>query len=228
MAPRGFVPAAVAADRGVVERPVPAVPVPRRRRPGLVVAAVVLVGAGSWVGVTAVGSADDRDRVLAVAREVPFGQQLTERDLTEARLSEDPHLRPVPVGDRDQVVGMRATTTLRPGTLLVLDQLSDEPVPGPGEQVVALPVESGRMPTQGVSPGRRVLLVETPPDQPTVTGDGAPAVPVEVEGTVLAVGETDEQDTRTVDVLVASVDGPRLATLARAGRVAIVLLPGGR
>lgn len=216
-----------AVDRSVSERPVASLPVPRRRRPGLVVAAVVLVGAGSWVGVTAMGSAGNRDRVLAVARPVAFGERLTEQDLTVARLSSDPHLRPVPAEDRDQVIGLRATTTLRPGTLLVRAQLTDRPVPAPDEEVVALPVESGQMPTRGVTPGRRVLLVETPPDQPAVD-DTSPAAPVEVHGTVLAVGDPNEQDVRTVDVLVGEADGPRLAILARAGRVAVVLLPGGR
>src|SRR3954451_8903354 len=80
----------------------PALPPPRRRRRpallALAVAMVVLGALGAAYLATALGQTSP---VIAVAREVPWGRQITAADLVEARVSADPALDPIPYGERD-------------------------------------------------------------------------------------------------------------------------------
>lgn len=105
-------------------------------------------------------SAGDRHDVLAVARPVAAGSVITAADLTEARVSVDPSLRPIPVSRQSEVVGRAAAVDLVPGTLLTRGHLADGPVVRTGRDVVGLALKAGQLP-QGVRAGDRVLLVRS-------------------------------------------------------------------
>ena len=105
----------------------PALPPPRRRRrPALLALALAMVVLGALGAAYLATSLGQTSPVIAVAREVPWGQTLTAADLVEARISADPALQPIPYGDRDQVIGLVAATTLTPGSLLTRDALTDQ------------------------------------------------------------------------------------------------------
>src|SRR4051795_13582812 len=85
----------------------PVLPPPRRRRrPALLALALTMVVLGALGAAYLATSLGETSPVIAVAREVPWGQQLTAADLVEARVSADPALTPIPYAQRDQVIGM--------------------------------------------------------------------------------------------------------------------------
>ena len=113
-------------------------PPARERRPALAVAAVMLILVSAAVVATLLVRAGDRTEVLAVARTVPVGRQVTVSDLKRARISSDPGLHTIPVSAAADVVGKVAATTLVPGTLLTPEQLGPSELPGRGQAIVGL------------------------------------------------------------------------------------------
>ncbi|SFP62674.1 SAF domain-containing protein [Geodermatophilus dictyosporus] len=206
--------------------PAPMLPPPRRRRrPALLALAVAMVVLGALGAAYLATSLGRTTPVIAVAREVPWGQQITAADLVEARVSAHPALDPIPYGDRDQVIGMVAATTLTRGSLLTRAALTAQPLPPPGQQLVGVGVSAVQLPTTSLRPGDDVLLVP-------VTGSGAAGAPGTagtsgpVEATVVRSGPPGTDGLRVVDVLVDAADGPDVAARAAAGLVAIVVVAG--
>lgn len=199
--------------------PGPAAPPPvvrqRRVRRGYLAAgvlAVVLAALGSATLFRALGPAEE---YLSVAADVPAGHQLTAGDLAVVRVTAPAGLSLVPAGDRDRVVGRYAAVPLRAGTLLAPSQLTSEPVPGPGEQLVAVPVPADRLPGGALRPGDPVLLVATggPADEPPTT------FPARVHDTGPRAGRGTGQ---VVSLVVTARHGPQVANLAAADRLAVV------
>ena len=224
--------AAAAAAKG---DPVPAPPgilpagrlpaVRRRRRPAVVVLAVLLVGLGALVNAAALGQRG-RVGVLAVARPVSVGQQITDADLRVVQLSPDAGLSPVPADQQASVVGRYAAVGLQPGTLLTATAVIDHRAPAAGQALLAVAAKSGLVPARGLTAGDQVLLVPVAGDQAGSQTPGS-AAPSPVQAVVADVGQPDPNAMWTVDVAVEAADAPGLADAAAAGRLAILLLPAG-
>ncbi len=204
----------------------PVLPAPRRRRrPGLLALAVVMVVLGALGAASVATSLGETSSVIAVAREVPRGQAITAADLVEARVPADPALTPIPYGDRDRIVGLLAATTLLPGTLLTAEAVTGERVPPPGQHLVGVGVSAVQSPATAVEPGDRVLLVPVAdPAAAVAAGSANAAVADPVAATVVRAGAPGTDGLRIVDVLVDADDGPDVAARAAAGLVAIVVV----
>lgn len=202
----------------------PVLPPPRRRRrPALLALAVSMVVLGALGATYLATSLGQTTAVIAIAREVPWGQTLTAADLVEARISADPALEPIPYVDRDRVIGLVAATTLTPGSLLTRDALTDERLPAPGQQMIGVGVSLVQLPTTPLRPGEKVLLVPVAAGSAPAPTEGAPSV---VEATVVKAGPPGTDGLRVVDVLVDAADGPDVAARAAAGLIAIVVVAG--
>src|SRR5690606_31376386 len=196
----------------------------------LAVALVVVGALGTAALVTAASASGE---YLALRRDVAFAAQLTADDLTVVRINAAPGLRPVPARDLDRVVGLYAAVPLSEGTLLTAAQLTDRPVPGPGQQVLGITLSGDRLPATRPDPGDRILLVATPA-QGAVGGDDDPATapPTWTATVVRVVGSGSGgllgrggTETVTLDVAVSAADGPTVATMAATDRL-VVLLTG--
>ncbi len=222
--PRTSPPDRVAAVNGSSRAP--ALPPPRRRhRPALLALALTMVVLGALGAAYLATSLGATSPVIAVAREVPWGQQITAADLVEARVSVDPAVTPIPYAQRDQVIGMVAATTLTPGSLLTREALTEQPLPPVGQQLVGVGVSAVQLPTTPLRPGDDVLLVPVAGSG----GAGAPAAvgtPRPVAATVVRSGSPGTDGLRVVDVLVDAADGPDVAARAAAGLIAIVVVAG--
>ena len=202
----------------------PVLPPPRRRRrPALLALAVSMVVLGALGATYLATSLGQTTAVIAIEREVPWGQTLTAADLVEARISADPALEPIPYVDRDQVIGLVAATSLRPGSLLTRDALTDQRLPAPGQQLIGVGVSLVQVPTTPLRPGDDVLLVPVAAGSAPPTTERAPSV---VEATVVKSGPPGTDGLRVVDVLVDAADGPDVAARAAAGLIAIVVVAG--
>ncbi|GHH63432.1 hypothetical protein GCM10018781_12860 [Kitasatospora indigofera] len=197
----------------------------RRRRPAVLAMAVALIAAGGLGGAVLYNSTGQRIAVLALARDVPFGQVLTANDLVVARIAGDPAIKPLSAADQGRVVGMRAATDLKQGALLVKADVAQTLTVQPGQLVVGIAAKRTQLPATRLQPGLAVLVVSTP-DQSSGQGGGT-RTPEALAAVVTAVGKTDTDGSQVIDVAVPAADGARLAAWVASARFQVVLAPRG-
>ncbi|MFD8078230.1 SAF domain-containing protein [Streptomyces sp. NPDC059718] len=206
----------------------------RRRRPGLIALSVALIAAGGLSGAVLYSSSGHRTAVVVVARDVPVGTRITEADLATASIALDPAVRSVNASRAGGLVGQRAATDLKAGSLLAPSQVTDQSLLGPGEQLVGVSVKPSQLPATPLVPGEKVLIVSTPdpngaPSRTATNGNGPTAEngvePVTLSAKVVAVGRpATATGAVVVDVAVPATDGPALAARAATGNVALVVV----
>ncbi|MFF2042055.1 SAF domain-containing protein [Kitasatospora sp. NPDC058170] len=187
----------------------------RRRRPAVLAMAVALIAAGGLGGAVLYNSTGQRVAVLAMARDVPYGQVLTDADLVVARIAGDPALKPLGAEERTRAVGMRATTDLKRGALVVSADLAQTLTVQPGQLVVGVSAKRTQLPATRLLPGVQIVVVFTPD-----TGR-----PESMGAVVTAVGRVDTDGSQVVDVAVPAADAARLAAWVASGRIQVVLAP---
>lgn len=202
---------------------------PRRRRWGLTSLGVLLVVLGAVVAYMLVDTAGVSRPYLALARDVPYGATIAEADLTVVRVNPSTGLQLVPADQRAEVVGRQAAVQLFAGAPLTPAQVTDRQVPAPGQQVVGVELKPGQVPARALRAGEPVLLVVVPPSSVvgvpgTRTADGVSTIPASVAGPPVSEATGNVR----VDVAVAATDGPRVASMAVAGRIVLVATGGGR
>ncbi|MEV7184924.1 SAF domain-containing protein [Kitasatospora sp. NPDC093102] len=189
----------------------------RRRRPAVLAMAVALIAAGGLGGAVLYNSTGQRVAVLALARDVPWGQVITEDDLVVARIAGDPALHPLSAQDRAKAVGMRAATDLKRGAMLTGSDLAQGLSVQPGQIVVGVSAKRSQLPASRLQPGVQLVVVFTPDNG---RADSLPA-------TVITVGRVDTDGSQVIDVAVGTADGPRLAQWVASGRIQVLLAPRG-
>ncbi|WP_226363721.1 SAF domain-containing protein [Pseudonocardia abyssalis] len=189
-------------------------PLRPRRSSRRLLLAVTLGLIGALLGAYAYRGAVVREGVVAMARPLSFGSVVQLSDLREIQLPLDSGLTWVTWDDVGTVLGQLAATDLRAGQTLTPDSVSPNRVPAPGEAVVGLSVEAGRVPSAALAPRDEVLII---------TGAGSPPK----RATVVRAGDVDVSGRRDVDVLVPQADAEELALASVDNRVAIVLLGRG-
>ncbi|MFI6689039.1 SAF domain-containing protein [Streptomyces sp. NPDC050485] len=187
----------------------------------LCIVLAVLAGLGA---AAAVSSAGDRVKVLAIARDVPAGQSITDSDLIVAEVSADAALAPMPAADRSSVVGKRPAVDLRKGGLLTASQLGAGSGLGDNQQQVGVQIKPGQAPSGTLAPGDKVLAVTTP-GQGDQAGGKAEAPPQTTPATVVSVSRPDASGTVVINLAVQTTDGPLLAARASTGHLALVRQP---
>jgi len=198
----------------------------RTSRRGLLLS-VMVIALGSIIAFTAAQLLTQRSKVLVVAQDVSVGQVITTDDLTVANVTDDPALSSVPEGDLDKVVGQIAQVRLVKGAMLAAGQYGPSSGFVPGQVQVALPLAVGQLPSRGLVPGQKVLVVATPGRSGVGADDPIPGIPATgVAATVATVGATNGATQITVvDVQVPSESGVAVAQLASTGNLAVILLP---
>ena len=226
------------ADRGGRPRsqPLPAVlpagvgRLPRRRRWGMLSLGVTLVAVGAVVSYLLMVTVGVTRPYLALARDVPPGATIGPDDVVVVNVNPAPGLRPVPAVQRDQMIGKQAAAQLFQGTLLTAAEVADRGVPAPDQQVVGVELKPGQVPARTLRTGQAVILVVVP--AASVVGvpeaaSGAAAGPSTIPATVAGPGVPEAGGNVRVDVAVAAADGPRVASMAVAGRIVLVVTGGG-
>ena len=197
-------------------------PLPRRRRPAMIALAVVLIGAGILGGAALFRSVNHQVEVLMVATAVPSGSVVTAADLTTTSVAAGPGVRLIPARQERQVIGLVASTDLRPGELLATADLTTSLPPAPGQMMVPIAVKPSVLPASGLAPGDRVIVVWAPGG----SSNAAPATfqPRNFNAVVEAVTRVPDQDgLDVVDLLVPSPSGPILAKEAATGSIALTV-----
>ena len=198
----------------------------RRRRPAMLAMAVALIAAGGLGGAVLYNSTGQRIAVLALAHDVPYGQVLKAEDLVVARIASDPALKPLSAADRARTVGMRATTDLRQGALLLKADVAQTLMVQPGQVVVGIAAKRTQLPATRLQPGVAVLVVSTPDaGSGQGAGGGTTRTPESLTAVVTAVGKADTDGSQVIDVAVAPAEGARLAAWVAGAKFQVVLAP---
>ncbi|WP_051055461.1 MULTISPECIES: SAF domain-containing protein [Kitasatospora] len=196
----------------------------RRRRPAVLAMAVALIAAGGLGGAVLYNSSGQRIAVVALARDVPMGQVISSDDLVVAHIAGDPALRPLDARDLQGTIGLRATTDLKRGALLVKSDLTSDPATQAGQQIVGVYAKRSQLPATKLQPGLQILIVNAP------AGDGGSAgattrSPDTLTAVVAAVGRPDTDGSTVIDVAVGPSDGPKLALWVAGGKFQVILAP---
>jgi hypothetical protein len=204
--------------------PVPSSPqgLPVRRRWGRFAAGAVLALLGAWIFASLYVSAGERVEVVAVARDVAQYEEIEASDLKVVRVAAGPEVDTIDADDRDDLVGRRAATPLKEGTLLAPSQVIDKDleVMAPDEAKITVDVAPG--PASVLAPGMDVSVVVSP-EQGATDGETVHDYP----GWVLAVGKADEQTrARPVTVVVSRTAATVVADASKDDRITFVGLQG--
>ncbi|MFV2021705.1 SAF domain-containing protein [Micromonospora sp. LOL_023] len=161
------------------------------------------------------------EQFLAVARDVPAGQVITDADLRVARVANPSGLALVPAQDSGGIVGRTATVPLVAGSLLVSAQVGPVAWPAEGEAVIAVPVAPGRAPTS-LTAGSRVVVLVAPAGGGQLAPQQDDGVRRAVATVVSVTAAADQVGTQLVTVLLAADEAEAVASAA--GDVTLVQL----
>lgn len=193
-----------------------------RRRPALVVAAVIVTALGCLLGAWAWSATTNTQEVLAARDTIHRGEVIEAEDVQRIRISADPALSPLPASAFDDVVGQRAALDIAAGGLLTSKSTADEPLPPQGQSIVGISLTPAQVPGMPLHGGHKVRIIVTP-------GDNGEAPASSPQFTVAQVVDTHLDETTgntVVNVLVPHSDAGLLAARAATGHVALVLDSG--
>lgn len=193
-----------------------------RRRPALVVAAVIVTALGCLIGAWAWSATTKTQEVLAARDTIHRGEVIDAGDIQRVRISGDPALSPLPASAYHDVVGKHAALDIGKGGLLTGESTADEPMPPQGQSIVGISLTPAQVPGLPLYGGDKVRIIVTPGDDGGAPGNSPQFTVAEVVGTYV-----DETTGNTVvNVLVPYADAGVLAARAATGNVALVLDSG--
>ena len=194
-------------------------PVKLRRRPALVVIAVVVTALGCLLGAWAWNATTNTQEVLAARDTIHRGEVIEAGDIQRIRISGDPALAPLPASTYDEVVGQRAALDISAGGLLTTESTNDAPLPPQGQSVVGISLTPAQVPALPMHGGDQVRIIVTPGEN----GDAASGAPQFTVAEVVDTAFDDITGNTVVNVLVPYADAGVLAARASTGHVALVL-----
>lgn len=179
---------------------------------------VLLIVGGAFTATTLGGKRTATIQVVAAARDVERGRMIEAPDLIAITVESRFAQPMIPASDAAMAVGRVPVTDIPAGTPVMSSMLRMAPLLADGQEVVALRIEVGDVPTTiGVGDKVRVVLV---PD-PSLSVDTAPTE-FDQPATVWDVVEPSE--TNTDYVVSLAVPQEFLAKAALAGRSKIALV----
>lgn len=212
----GQVPA-MASFGGEARTPLPT----RRRRPGLIALAVLLIVGCALASLLVVMSQSARVPVLVAKRPIAAGHVISADDIETAEISGS--VRAVLSTQASLVVGQVAAVGLVSGQVLNKDMVAGAVPPAAGQSLVGLALKPGQMPVDGLGPGDRVQLFAAP-----AAGDDdveklltEPLVIVNA-ATVFSIRQVESSADMLVTLQVPAADAARVGTYAAINRVGIV------
>lgn len=196
-------------------------PVKLRRRPALIVIAVVVTALGCLLGAWAWSATTNTEEVLAASHTIHRGEVIVAGDIQRIRISGDPALTPLPASSYDDVVGKRAALDISAGGLLTSESTSSAAMPPQGQSIVGISLTPAQAPALAMHGGDKVRIIATPDDTGVAAG-----TPDFTSATVVDTAFDETTGNTVVNVLVPYADAGVLAARASTGNVALVLDSG--
>lgn len=200
----------------------------RRRRPGLIGLAVLVVVGGGLAGAQLYQAAGAKTAVVVTARDIPAGHVLTRGDLTTVALAGP--ITAVSAAHLESLVGQNAAVHMVAGQVVNRAMVTDLPAVDGAHVLVGLALKAGQWPGDGVTAGDVVRLVLLPasPASPADVGAGVPPAVVLVDAArVYAIQPSQATaDTTVVAVVVDERDGPVVVAAGSTGQVGLIKVGG--
>lgn len=195
-----------------------------RRRPALVVAAVIVTALGCLLGAWAWSATTNTQEVLAARDTIHRGEVIDAEDIQRIRISTDPALSPLPASAFDDVVGQRAALDIAAGGLLTGESTADKPLPPQGQSIVGISLTPAQVPGMPLYGGDKVRIIVTP----AANGDAPTGAPQFTAAEVVDTAIDETTGNTVVNVLVPYADASVLAARAATGNVALILDSGAQ
>jgi len=197
-----------------------------QKRRLVILLGVLLPLVGALAGFVVLTRSTGAVPVLMVRATVPAGDPINADALAVTQVVAS-GVDTVPAGERDTVIGQRVTSTLWPGMLLSRSALGGVPVPADGQEMAAVLVESGHVPSQPIAPGARVVVVVTAKD--AVAGGDKP-IPSQRFAATFHASRPDptREGASVLDVVLPTDQAEQLAAATASGVVSVVLAPPPR
>jgi len=208
----------------------------RRRvqsRAGVVVLGLVGVAMAVLLFESLVPKTPQAREVLVAAQQIRAGEVIGPSDLGAVSVASS-QLRGIPVSDRDRIVGQTAALDVAAGQALVSADVGGGAGPAPGEAVVGLSLEAGRLPV-GLAVGDTVVVVLTPGSSTgavslaPVSGSSGPSSPAggtELgSGRVLSVGPSADGTRTNVSLILPTTSADAVAATSASDSVSLVWIP---
>lgn len=194
----------------------PAPQVPRKKRGWVWVAAAVLVLGAAGGNAVLIAQLADREPMLVLARDVPWGQRISGSDVTPVELPAAVGTFATPEAERGEVVGRVAGHNLHAGALLSPGDLTRQAIPDRGQRVLGVRLEPGRFPARGLLPNDPVA-VHPAPDQANgtaTTSADQPETAGEFTARVVRTSPPDADGAITADLLIPEATAPEAVEAA--------------
>lgn len=192
-----------------------------RRSPRLVIIGVLCAVLGA-LGVTAAFTqANETRTVVAMARHVPRGVQITQSDLATVTIGSAPGVSTIPSDRLTSLVGQTALVDLPAGSLVPEGAVGPATIQ-PGRTHLGLKLPAGRLPLETLPPGTPVSLVAV-----SSAAEGAAGTTISATGQTFAATVTSmprelpDGTSWVLDVSVNSTDAALVAELAASGRIVL-------
>ncbi len=143
-----------------------------RRSTRLIIVGVLCVCIGALASAWAWNQAQEPQPVLVLAKDVARGGQIEASDLTTTDVGRATGVAVVPAESAASLIGQYAQTDLPAGSLVGPNSIGAQAV-APGQTHIGLKLAAGRLPSQTMPPGTRVLLVAVPGPMDDDHGPGA-------------------------------------------------------
>lgn len=196
----------------------------RRSIPHLLLGVLLVLACAAAFLVVSLNSGN-KELVLALARPVAVGQELTAQDLKQVNVAVDPEVSVVDASQAASVVGKTMSASLPAGALLTPDAVSGASVPAAGQAIAALSLKAGLFPVE-VSPGSHVSVVFVPGQSgAAVASPPTPDSTTVWPAVVTSVTSPANQQITVVSVQLSQAAARQIAAVP-AGQLSIVMLPG--
>lgn len=201
----------------------PLTPPPKlRKRPGLVVAAVVITAMGCLLGAWAWSATTSTAEVLAAKNTIHRGEEIKAGDIQRIQISGDPALQPLPASAYDEIIGRRAALDISAGGLITTESTTDTPMPPQGQSIVGISLTPAQVPALPMHGGDKVRIIVAP----SANGDSPTGTPQFTEAQVVDTAIDETTGNTVVNVLVPYANASVLAARAATGNVALILDSG--
>lgn len=193
-----------------------------KRRPMVIaigVAIAIVGGLASWWIAT---ESSNTQTVFVATTVIERGDVITADDLGTLQLAGGQNTNAVPSTNPDAVIGKSATVELPAGSLITTDALGEGVSVEKGYSIVGVALSSGQLPSQQLSPGDAVRVVDTPVAQ----GDPPTSTPQTFDAIVFGTKFDEQANQWIVDLKVADENAADVAARAATGRIALILDAG--
>lgn len=182
-----------------------------RRSPRLVALGVLFVVLGALGAAALYTASVDRQSVVAMARDVVRGQEISAEDLLVVSVPTGMQLEVTDGELMPDLIGRTALSDLPAGAFPAPRHLGEQPIPA-GHGLVGLQLGPGRMPGTQLVPGARVQLVSLAEGDEAVTDAVVAAAPT----------ITDDGTGFVIDVIVADATAHTIARLSATQQLALI------